>query len=112
MKININTHIDVTNYIWSKKFYMKNSFKADKCSEELGISTDVFLDVLNENFQDTNLKRLAIELRIDDTKYFLSRKLSIKKISKLCGFSNILIFIYYFKKVTNVFPSTWRKYIC
>ena len=108
----INTCISVENYILDKKFYMRNIFDADRCSAELNISPYIFNKALKQCFSDINLKRLATQLRIEDAKDLLSCKFSIGRISKLCGFSNILSFIYYFKKETGQFPLTWRRNMC
>ena len=109
MEMDINTNIKVENYILDKKFYMSNIFDINRCSAELNISTDIFVEALDQSFLNTNLRKIAIQLRIEDAKDLLICKFPIYKISKLCGFSNSLSFIYYFKKETGQLPLIWRS---
>ena len=112
MEMDISIYINVELYILSKIFYMKNVFDVNTCAGELNLSPDIFMKVLLQIFDDINLKRLAIQLRIEDAKDLLNAQLPISKISKLCGFSHSLSFIYYFKKETGQLPLRWRRNMC
>ena len=93
---------------------LKNEMEIDSntCASELNLSTNIFNKALNQHYGNINLKRLAIQLRIEDAKDILSHELSICKTSRLCGFSNCLSFIYFFKKETGQFPLTWKRNMC
>lgn len=106
---NDSLDICVTEYILSSHFYLNNDFSIKKHCANPGISTDDFLSVVLTNLGTTDIKRIAMELRIEDAKKFICKNYSIRKIAKLTGFNNSIVYLYYFVKITSTLPSIWKK---
>ena len=101
----------VEAYILSKDFYMNKLYDVKNCSYRLRIPVEDFVSALDQCFGERNLKRLAVQMRVEDAKALLCKS-PLAEVAKLCGFSHRLSLIYHFWRESGKLPSVWKRDMC
>ncbi|WP_321425269.1 helix-turn-helix domain-containing protein [uncultured Bacteroides sp.] len=97
----------------SKQIYLDSSLSLIKLSSMVGTNTTYLSNSINKYF-GCNFKTLINRYRIEYCKNLLGTSpisVSIKEISKECGFSSVSAFYASFKKITGISPVQYRMLI-
>jgi AraC-like DNA-binding protein len=102
----------INSYFQLKKSYLDSEFNLDKLSSDLNISKVKITLVLNVQLK-TNFYQYINTLRVEEAKRLIDKKQDANfiTIGYESGFKNKSTFYKYFKQITGVTPSDYKKII-
>lgn len=99
----------IEQYILSPAFYLRSYLSVSVCAGELNMTTNLFVEYVKHSFGHCNLEQLSHELRVEEAKELLVQGFTMRQTATWCGYLSILRFIFYFKKITSMYPWIWRR---
>src|SRR5262245_21574421 len=105
--------LEILDGFWNQaKPFLKKGYRLENLSNEINVPVQqlalFFNKVKGKNFSDF-LNQARIQYCLDFLRRSAIKKVNLRELSSLCGFSNRNTFTVYFKRITGTTPSGYIR---